>query len=261
MSWRDSILASEITRSPAPDETRRFGVSVSRLVVPQRASPPSLSEVLKLVDSDTSDVVLLRYPADHVDWFAQLLGRGRDVLFADTLVYWRLTLPSRRSLPPVDGVRVEKVSTLPEGVLNGLIGQIFMGYSNHYTANPVFDRHKVLEGYQQWARRSVAQSGPVVLSVDGQPVGLATTQQDQDAMEILLAGVVAEHQNRGLYAHLLAGVEDLAGRGNAAQLVISTQGHNLRVQRAWARYGFEPVAAMVTLHLIREGMLTGQPLS
>lgn len=255
MSWHDSIVASEITCSSALDETRRFGVSVSRLIVPQRAAPTSLSEVLELLDTDTSDVVLLRYPADRVDWFAQLLGRGRDVLLADTLVYWRLALPSSRSLLSVDGVRVEQVSSIPEDALNGLIKQIFMGYRNHYSANPLFDRRKALEGYQQWARRSVAQSDPVVLSVDGQPVGLATTKQEENGIEILLAGVAAEHQSRGLYAHLLAGVEDLAERRNAAQLVISTQGHNLNVQRAWARYGFEPVAAMVTLHLIREGML------
>jgi hypothetical protein len=50
-------------------------------------------------------------------------------------------------------------------------------------------------------------------------------------------------------------VEDQAADTGVSQVLISTQGHNVRVQRAWSRYGLEPVATFVTVHLVRSGLL------
>lgn len=86
-------------------------------------------------------------------------------------------------------------------------------------------------------------------------LGLATLEEDGPRTEILLAGVVSGSQGRGLYAHLLRAVEDRALARGAAEVVISTQGHNTRVQRAWARYGFEPVQTFLTVHLVRSRLL------
>lgn len=74
-------------------------------------------------------------------------------------------------------------------------------------------------------------------------------------VEILLAGVVPHAQGRGMYPHLLAAMEDWALDEGAEAVVISTQGHNTRVQRAWSRYGFEPVHSLVTAHLVRPELL------
>ena len=67
--------------------------------------------------------------------------------------------------------------------------------------------------------------------------------------------MISAAQGRGIYAHLLAEVERRAAERGAAEVVISTQGHNVRVQRVWARYGFEPVHAMLTVHLVRPELL------
>nr|BFE86349.1 hypothetical protein GCM10020093_089500 [Planobispora longispora] len=78
---------------------------------------------------------------------------------------------------------------------------------------------------------------------------------DGDRTEILLAGVVPAAQGRGLYTHLLGAVEERAlGRGSA-EVVISTQEHNTRVQRAWTRYGFQPSHAVVTVHAVRNRLM------
>ena len=83
-------------------------------------------------------------------------------------------------------------------------------------------------------------------------LALATVDQQQSWTEIELAGVVPAEQGRGRYGHLLAAVEDAS---TSKRLVISTQGHNTGVQRAWARYGFEPVHTLLTVHLVTPGLL------
>uniref|UniRef100_UPI0013B3D22B GNAT family N-acetyltransferase n=1 Tax=Nonomuraea lactucae TaxID=2249762 RepID=UPI0013B3D22B len=143
-----------------------------------------------------------------------------------------------------------------------LVADIFSAYGSHYLANPLFDPAQALAGYQDWARRTAAGDGCLALEHRGEGgprlLALATLEEDAARTEILLAGVVSECQGRGLYAHLLKAVEDRTRARGASEVVISTQGHNTRVQRAWARYGFEPVQTLLTAHLVRSSLLPGR---
>ena len=88
-------------------------------------------------------------------------------------------------------------------------------------------------------------------------IGLATLAHTAGTTEILLAGIIRAARGRRRYAHLLAGVEEAARAHGAERLVISTQAHNAGVQRAWARYGFEPVGSVHTVHAVRRDLLPG----
>jgi len=248
VSWADALTSTEVARVPSPYETGRFGVTVDRVTV-SAAADVTLGEVRALVDGSDADVVVVRYPADRVDWFAQLAAGSRTAVFADTLVYWRLAVGSGRA--PAEAFTTGAGEQVDPDEVDALVADIFAAYGNHYLANPLFDPKLALAGYQEWARRSVAGSGAVVVRDGNELLGLATVEETPGRVEILLAGIVSAAQGRGVYGHLVAAVERAAAASGATELVISTQGHNVRVQRAWARYGFEPVHTLVTAHLVR----------
>jgi GNAT superfamily N-acetyltransferase len=254
MGWRDALEAGELIATPSAYDSKRFGVSVDRITVSASAGTP-LPEVLAAVERSEADVVVLRYPAREVGWFAALAVGERTALLADSLVYWSLPTGKGRRPAPLAGFTAGVETGIEDDLVDDLVGDIFGDYGNHHCANPLFDRGLALAGYQEWARRSIAEAGAVVLrGPDRRVLGLATVDHGQSCTEIELAGVVPGEQGRGRYAHLLAAVEDA---GTGSRLVISTQGHNTGVQRAWARYGFEPVHTLLTVHLVTPGLLAG----
>ncbi|MEV4106444.1 GNAT family N-acetyltransferase [Nonomuraea sp. NPDC049695] len=252
MAWQDVIEAQDVRIHESPLESARFGRSVERLSV-AAGSGTSLLAVREAVLASSADVIVLRYPAEHVGWFAELTGSGRTALFADCLVYWRLRAGEGR--PPEPSPRLRTGGLSGVSAIEALVADIFVAYGNHYAANPLFDVAASLEGYQEWAVRSAVQGSCLALSDESRVLGLATLEDAGPATEILLAGVVSEAQGRGLYAHLLKAVEDHALARGGEEVVISTQAHNTRVQRAWARYGFEPVQTLTTVHLVRAGLM------
>jgi GNAT superfamily N-acetyltransferase len=254
MSWYDAVVATELVAGPARYDAERFGVSVDRIAVSASASV-SLPAVLTAVAESAADVVILRYPARKVRWFAALASSGRVAILADSLCYWSLGTGGGRRPAPLPDYRVGVESDLDGSVVDALVADIFGDYGNHYSANPLFDPALALTGYQEWARRSISGHGAVtVRGPHDRLVGLATIDQGPPVTEIQLAGVVSSEQGRGRYAHLLAAVEDTA---TTDRLVISTQCHNTGVQRAWARYGFEPVHSLLTVHLVKPETLAG----
>ncbi|MEV6867975.1 GNAT family N-acetyltransferase [Streptosporangium subroseum] len=254
MTWHDVIEADAVRAEESPLESARFGCSVERLTVSAGTGAP-FSTVREAVLESEADVIVLRYPAEHVGWFAGLTALGRTAVFADSLVYWCLVAGRGRAPEATGDLEVTERVT-PSAVRESILG-IFSAYGNHYLANPLFDPADALAGYREWALRSAAEGGCLALRErdTGEVVGLATLSERDRRTEILLAGVISRAQGRGRYAHLLAAVEGRALARGADEVVISTQGHNTRVQRAWARYGFEPVQTLLTVHLIRSRLL------
>ncbi|MEU9830622.1 GNAT family N-acetyltransferase [Streptosporangium sp. NPDC048047] len=254
MSWHDLVEADGLPVRESPLESARFGLSFERVTV-SAASDAPLSAVLTAVRRSEADIVVLRYPARHVEWFAALTALGRTAVLADSLVYWRLDAGKGRGPEPSPGLWAAGVTD--PAVVREAVSAVFGSYGNHYLANPLLDAGAALEGYRDWALRSAAGGGCLGLygeAPDGpgsRLLGLATVEEDDTRTEILLAGTVPGARGRGLYAHLLKGVEERALARGAAEVVISTQGHNTGVQRAWARYGFEPVCTALTVHLVR----------
>lgn len=255
MSWDSAVISRTPSFGPSPLESDRFGLSFGRALVPLGAPESSYDQVLEFLHENASDVVVLRYPAAHVGWFAGLLTSGRDLVLADSLTYWRLPVGSGRR-PEADPDLTTAISRdVDPGLIDGLVDSIFTGYGNHYLANPLLDAGDALAGYREWAQHSAADLPVATLTNADGNVGLATLESAAQTCEILLAGIVPTAQKRGYYAHLLAACEDHAAETGASDLVISTQTHNAFVQRAWARFGFEPVGSLLTLHAVRPGLL------
>ena len=259
MSWESAVTATSVELRTSPLESRRFGLTISRADIPLAVTDPDpLETVLDLLGSDASDLVVLRYPADRVDWFGRLLDTGRTLISADVLTYWQLTVGEGRAPEPDPSLVGRPAPGIDADLVEGVVTDIFGAYGNHYLADPLLDARAALAGYVEWAQLSAAQVPPVVLeATDAGVVGLATLAHSAGTTEILLAGIIREARSRGRYPHLLAAAEQAARDRGAERLVISTQAHNAGVQRAWGRYGFEPVGSLHTVHAIRNGLLTG----
>ncbi|WP_406313524.1 GNAT family N-acetyltransferase [Streptosporangium sp. NBC_01639] len=254
MGWYDVMESEAVRARESPLESARFGCSIERLTVSAAAGSP-FPVVREAVLGSAADVVVLRYPAENVGWFAELTTLGRTAVFADCLVYWRL--PAGKGHAPERSPDLRTAEPVDPAEVRASVSDIFAAYGNHYMANPLFDVGGALAGYREWALRSAAEGRCLALrgALRGAGVddvlGLATLEEGDSRTEILLAGIVSGAQGRGLYAHLLKAVEERTLARGATEIVISTQAHNTRVQRAWARYRFEPVQAVLTVHLMR----------
>lgn len=252
MSWTDAVAGASITSAPSPLDSSRFGLTIARVTVPDLMTAVSVRHVVDALDEHAAELCVVRYPARHTTWFSELKSAGYDLIWADTLVYWRLTVGLGRR--PEERDAITRNFGTPSGhLVDSIVKETFRGYPNHYSANPRLAPELALAGYSEWARGASRTGDSVLLLSELTPVGLATCSIQEEVQEILLAGIVPDHQGRGLYPHLLAAVEDRCADLGATTLVISTQGHNVGVQRLWARYGFEPAASLVTVHAAPRG--------
>lgn len=273
MSW-EGLTGAGVSYSPSRIESERFGMLIARVVVGDEVGGADevADDLARVLGESDDDLLVVRWPARLATLGAVAAGTPRRILPADVLTYWEAPADALRLDAEAAGragcrVRVpQEADERSLAALDAVVADSFRGYGNHYTANPALDPELALLGYQDWSRRSLlANPGDVVLleHVDvehaavehPQPdvVGVATLAQSQDGhdLEILLAGLVGGSQGQGWYSHLLGGVGDAARRRGASRVVISTQVHNIRVQRAWARAGFKPYAAVTTVHAMR----------
>jgi RimJ/RimL family protein N-acetyltransferase len=277
MAW-DDLTGRDVTYASSPVESARFGISVGRITVGyELAETPegyklASRELAALLAQSTDAVLIARYPAKAIGLGAIITGARRDVVPAGQLTYWGADInPILDAAPAVvsnelDVVTAEDLTTQQHAssdevfqIVDTIVSDSFAGYANHYLANPLLDRDAALRGYQDWARRSFESSeGGLILRHRGTPIGIATFTTSVDGrshLEVLLAGLVRAAQGHGHYAALIAGCAAAARRQDRKRLIISTQTHNIRVQRAWSKLGLRPFATIETVHVIRRGLL------
>jgi GNAT superfamily N-acetyltransferase len=257
MSWYDVALAPGVVAASSPYESVRFGVTIDRISV-STASAARLADVLAAIERSTADVVILRYPADRMRWFAALTELDRTAIVADNLVGWELST-GRGRRPPSLPRGLEIVDRVSAAEMDAMVADAFRDYGNHYLADPLFDPALALAGYQEWAGREIASGVVALRGADGSGgsamLGFLTYGEADGVAEFALGGVVSRAQGVGLYSHLLAGMEDRAASRGIESVVCTTQSRNVRVQRRWADYGFRPVLSVFTVHLLRRGLL------
>jgi len=237
---------------PSDAESIRFGYEFGRCNVPVTSSA-SGADVAQAIRNHNADITVLRFPAHHLSWFEILtrsLGDWR-LIYADTLVYWELTVGAGNPPDAIDGVVVAIAGDA--AIISDLTNRVFSEYASHYSANPLLSGEAATAGYQEWASMTPLHNALILFS-EGSPAGIATLETSADQIEILLAGTVPAVRGRGLYPHLLNAVESRALAESSARVVISTQSHNTVVQRAWARYGFLPLTSLITVHAVKKAL-------
>jgi hypothetical protein len=261
-------------------ESERFGRSVGRLTVGFGVSRPdhAVAATHECLSSVDADIVIVRFPAHMAAVAGGLTTSGWTLVPAGSLTYWEApavdlaqTTQSRagdsRGEDVHGGRRVwrgndDEAPAFTSGVaelVTSVVEDSFAGYANHYSANPLLSEDDALAGYVDWAVRTVVadRASVLILWNDQRPVGLATVESSPDGtdLEVLLAGLVRHAQGHGWYAELIAAVGREALARHHERVIISTQAHNVKVQRSWARAGFLPFSAVETVHAVRPGLL------
>ncbi|HEY0258741.1 MAG TPA: GNAT family N-acetyltransferase [Lacisediminihabitans sp.] len=210
------------------------------------------AEVQRHIERSRAKIIILRYPADFVSLLKSVDIGTRSVYPGGSLAYWEACLAdSGFSDPDVLELGAEERHSWM-GEVESVIADSFLGYINHYASNPLISSDLIADGYAEWARSTLNDSRNrlFVVNHEARVAGLAVVHVDGDIWDIELASIATPFQRRGLYLRLVRQILDEGARTGVSQLVISTQSHNIAVQRAWIKLGFRPIASIETVHLV-----------
>ena len=258
MTW-DSLRGDGVSSHFSTLESSRFGLGIGRVVVgvDTRDTVAAASALTRTLNDAPEDVLIVRWPSEFVGLGAAAVASGRAIVPADVLTYWEVAPDQFRGASGRD-LGLEVVSAPPPGattraMVANIVTSSFRDYPSHYAANPLLDPELALAGYVEWAQSGLTDFGKDVLLMtrDERPIGLATLEEGSGGdLEILLCGLAAEAQGQGLYQYLLQGIAQYSQKRGHRRIIISTQAHNVRAQRVWARAGLRPFAAVTTVHAL-----------
>lgn len=234
-------------------ESNRFGLQIFRGNLPVF----DINVLTAFYKDNDPDILIFRVPVGEQFKLHALNTLGKDVINADTLVYYEVDL-AKAAFNEIKNKDLEFVVAGPQhaGVFASLIEQIFLDYTNHYCSNPLLDRKQIMEGYSEWAISSISIPGNLHILgyLHGQPVGFITCSYDAAGAEIILNGVLPAFQSKGIYTDLVRYVKAHFHALATPSVKVSTQIQNFAVQKAWSREGLVLNSAYVTIHLNKKSL-------
>lgn len=233
----------------SPLESARFGLRVFRASV----DAIDADRIANEIDRERIDVAILRLPASSIGSADALARHGFAPIVADTQVVYGTELDEYAHPATDPSIALRPATRGDAALLERMAREIFADYESHYTANPLFARDKILDGYAEWAARHVdAHDGSAAWLVerDGDLAGFSCYRIDPDGTAIgVLNGVLPTARGRGTYRGMLRRMlEHFAGIG-LARFEIATQTHNDIVQRVWIESGLSLYVKYNTLHV------------
>lgn len=213
-------------------------------------------EALKKYDSEyRPDVIIVRIPVTEQQYLHQLSELNKEVIFADTLVYYHIDIQQYQPKAIRNTEYIFKRGSIEDiDELRAVVPVIFEGYTNHYSSNPQLNKQKVSEGYSEWALSFLdGQNKTCFLLYDkNKLIAFANCSLHNEEAEGVLYGVLPEYSGKGIYSDLIRYTQSYFKNEGANQMEVSTQIQNYTVQRVWTREGFELSHAFNTIHLNRK---------
>ena len=233
-------------------DSRRFGLNIYRATLPEIRE----GELFEQLVSNKVDVAILRFPTSQQHEISRLDRLGVPYIITDVLVYYASDL---RALKPSEArnpeLTFESAGDQHHQVLDALVTEIFAGYQNHYSSNPILPKVDVLDGYCEWARGYCRNGGEGrwawIVRDAGLPVAFLTCSEAEDGQEAegVLYGVLPEAAGRGIYGDLVRFAQQFFAQRGVPLMLVSTQVQNVAVQKAWTHSGFVPSYSYLTVHL------------
>lgn len=279
MAYRDLLLAPAGT-VPTPEysvlESERFGLKTSRVYAgPQTTC--SATELAAAIRADDGDLVIVRYPADRLDWYATLaLETEYRVIYSESLLIEALDLPGPVSPPDsaehlhfqvlgVDGDRVGAGRDEPVWrEVRAIVGDAFAGHRPHYLSNPYLPEVPLADIYTEWLRTMAdAPEGTVLLwDHDGEPSGVIGYEcfEAPDGVRTGEVQFIANKRDAQRMFQASLAVLEVQRRMEAdgvERVVTVVQSHNLGPIVGLLHLGHRPLLMMVTLHLVHPRIVAG----
>lgn len=229
-------------------ESQRFNLNVHRGSFEQF----DFGLLKNYINSNEMDVLIFRVPAEYQHQMHQLNELNKELIYADTLVYYKAKFPMNNKVKIFNQDLKFVTGTENEmNVLSDLVERIFVNYSTHYFSNPLFKKELILEGYKEWAMSYLGNENRTVFLVmkEGRYVGFAACSFNGDFSDGILYGVDPEYEGKKIYSDLLNHTVNYFQSKGLSYMLYSTQIQNYAVQKALPKYGFYMDKAYVTVHV------------
>lgn len=231
-------------------ESRRFNMNIHRGTLEDL----NIQELKKHIIDHHVDLLILRLPTINKSLYNKLSNIGYDVIHADSLVYYSVSLSNYQITDPRNNLEYEEIGQENVHLLKNLVPEIFKGYQNHYFSNPYLDKSKILDGYLEWASNYACNGENKIswyVKSKGKVVGFATCSFDMNTNECegVLYGVLPEFSGRGIYSDIIRFTQKYFKGKGFKRMNVSTQLQNYSVQKVWIREGFFLNKAYETYHI------------
>lgn len=242
--------------SYSPFDSERFCLQVFRADVADFEPKALANEIF----STACDVAIVRVPSRVATNMSALSRWALPVIHADTLVRYKCDLLQHSPPALLNTDLTFSVAKASEAVeLRDVVADIFRSYSGHYAANHLFPRDRILMGYQEWAERSIVESGCTLWLArrGGNIVAFAACHINSETgvADGILYGVNPDLSGRGIFTDLIRYTQAEAKKIGMHSMGMSSTIGNLAVQKVWVREGFYMIAAQDTFHI--NAMLSG----
>lgn len=232
----------------SPSEGRRFGLKAGRIEVDDFDGEALQAAVL----AGGWDWLVLRLPCGRERGIERLRLLGLEPQQTDTLMTWSIALADVVQPMPSD-LAIDLAGPEDAAAIASLVQQVFRRYPNHYTANPLLDPQRALDGYVEWALSHIGHTQRlcwVVRSDEGIAAVSCSQHDDAGVATGVLHGVHPAQAGRGLYRGLIEASLAHYRAAGCSRFRISTQAGNHTVQNLWARLGLRIEASRSTVHLM-----------
>jgi RimJ/RimL family protein N-acetyltransferase len=231
-------------------DSERFGLRVHRGSVDAVDADAIADEI----ERERIDVAILRLPAQTLGTVNGLVARGFAPIVADTLVAYDVDLRAYTP-PPADPRLVLRDAERGDAdTLARIAREVFEGYVSHYHANPLFGRAEILDGYAEWAAQhadGISGRAAWLIERDGELAGFSTYGIDRAGGTAtgVLNGILPAVRGKGVYRAMLGAMLKRFADAGVGRFEISTQVHNIAVQRVWTGYELALRSASNTVHI------------
>jgi GNAT superfamily N-acetyltransferase len=248
-----TILEKEATQllKYSPLESNRFGARVFRGELTE-VDPNQISSFLQ---AEKVDIAIFRIPTENSYQISRCLETSFPFITADTLVYYNCNLNKYQPNALKNELTFIECTENNTKVINDLVNEIFIDYTNHYFSNPVLDKQSLLEGYKEWARSYIGEkkAGKIswIVQKGKDIVGFATCDFDEQSNECegILYGVLPTFSGKGIYGDIIRFTQQYFKDNGYRDMKVSTQIQNYAVQKVWGREGFVLEKALNTVHI------------
>jgi len=239
----------------SPVESKGLGFQVWR----GRLNSIDQEQLREVLIKNAVDLAIISIPVERKDALLTIQRIGFPYILADILVYFYLDLNEYvpEISPNKPGTEFVQLAAGHVPILDKLIAEIFKGYQNHYTANPLLSLD-LITAYQEWMQSyiSATDQGRIgwLVKNSGKYVAFVTCQFSAKKSEISLTGIVPEARGRGLFGKVIRFILSYFKDHGGSEIQVSTQLHNYAAQRSYNREGFIIDQAFLTIHI--NSMLT-----
>jgi ribosomal protein S18 acetylase RimI-like enzyme len=243
-----------ISQVISPIESKRFGISVTRLNIPLQHSITD-NEIVEICAESKSELLILRYPSNRTQISQALSQIPSKLAFqADTLVYFSKSLENfDPEFFKTKDFHIRTAGLIDMQEIQALAGSTFDGYSNHYQANYFLKPEAIRLGFQEWAVSSLTSENSLVVVAEDESssiCGFGNFACVGDDADFLLSGVDERFQGRGIYSEMIRFASNELSIRGVKSLFISTQIQNRSAIRAWIRAGFNLDFSLNTFHVM-----------